>query len=257
MATQRDRIRNRKLRAYGMIAVAVLLLAAIIILIATAAGGNKKPTPSTSPTPNSTQTAAPNPTPTSTDQVPEDTQSPDVTPSENVTQPATDRPTQPATTRPSNTTAPSTGLTVGGKATVKANELRLREEPSTTGKEIMMLKLNNEVTVEALSQGSDRTWTKVTYNGKTGYVKTQYLKAASSSAQPAGLTEGGKAVISNVQTDVNFRKEASASAELLGKPKKGDEVTVVALSQGSDKKWTKITWNGQTGYVMTKYLKAK
>ena len=239
MATQRDRIRNRKLRAYGMIAVAVLLLAAIIILIATAAGG-KKPEPDTSATPGTTITAAPDPTPT--DQVPDDTQSPDAT--------------QPATTRPSNTTAPTTGLTVGGKATVKANELRLREEPSTSGKEIMMLKLNNEVTVEALSQGSDRTWTKVTYNGKTGYVKTQYLKA-SSSAQPAGLTEGGKAVIANVQTDVNFRKEASASAELLGKPKKGDEVTVVALSQGSDKKWTKITWNGQTGYVMTKYLKAK
>ena len=253
MATQRDRIRNRKLRAYGMIAVAVLLLAAIIILIATAAGG-KKPEPDTSATPGTTITAAPDPTPT--DQVPDDTQSPDATPSDDVTQPATDSPSQPATTRPSNTTAPTTGLTVGGKATVKANELRLREEPSTSGKEIMMLKLNTEVTVEALSQGSDRTWTKVTYNGKTGYVKTQYLKA-SSSAQPAGLTEGGKAVIANVQTDVNFRKEASASAELLGKPKKGDEVTVVALSQGSDKKWTKITWNGQTGYVMTKYLKAK
>lgn len=254
MATQRDRIRNRKLRAYGMIAVAVLLLAAIIILIATAAGGNKKPAPGTSATPENTLTAAPNPTPT--DQVPEDTQSPEATPSEDVTQPATDRPTQPATTRPSNTTAPTTGLTVGGKATVRANELRLREEPSTSGREIMMLKRNYEVTVEALSQGSDRTWTKVTYDGKTGYVKTQYLKA-SSSAQPAGLTEGGKAVIANVQTDVNFRKEASASSQLLGKPKKGDEVTVEALLQGSDKKWTKITWNGQTGYVMTKYLKAK
>ena len=183
MATQRDRIRNRKLRAYGMIAVAVLLLAAIIILIATAAGG-KKPAPGTSATPENTLTAAPNPTPT--DQVPEDT-----------TQPATDRPTQPATTRPSNTTAPTTGLTVGGKATVRANELRLREEPSTSGREIMMLKRNYEVTVEALSQGSDRTWTKVTYDGKTGYVKTQYLKAASSS-QPTGLTVGGKAVIANV-----------------------------------------------------------
>lgn len=246
MATQRDRIRNRKLRAYGMIAVAVLLLAAIIILIATAAGGNKKPAPGTSATPENTLTAAPNPTPTN--QAPEDTQSPEATPSEDVT--------QPATTRPSNTTAPTTGLTVGGKATVKANELRLREEPSTSGREIMMLKRNYEVTVEALSQGSDRTWTKVTYDGKTGYVKTQYLKA-SSSAQPAGLTVGGKAVIANVQTDVNFRKEASASSQLLGKPKKGDEVTVEALLQGSDKKWTKITWNGQTGYVMTKYLKAK
>ena len=236
-----------------MIAVAVLLLAAIIILIATAAGG-KKPAPGTSATPGTTLTAAPKPTPT--DQVPEDTQTPDATPSEDVTQSATDRPTQPATTRPSNTTAPATGLTVGGKATVKANELRLREEPSTSGREIKMLKRNYEVTVEALSQGSDRTWTKVTYDGKTGYVKTQYLKAASSS-QPTGLTAGGKAVIANVQTDVNFRKEASASSQLLGKPKKGDEVTVEALLQGSDKKWTKITWNGQTGYVMTKYLKAK
>ena len=111
MATQRDRIRNRKLRAYGMIAVAVLLLAAIIILIATAAGGNKKPAPGTSATPENTLTAAPNPTPT--DQVPEDTQSPEATPSENVTQPATDRPTQPATTRPSNTTAPTVSPVVG------------------------------------------------------------------------------------------------------------------------------------------------
>lgn len=110
-----------------MIAVAVLLLAAIIILIATAAGG-KKPALGTSATPENTLTAAPDPTPT--DQVPEDTQSPEATPSEDVTQPATDRPTQPATTRPSNTTAPATGLTVGGKATVRATSCACARSPA-------------------------------------------------------------------------------------------------------------------------------
>ena len=51
--------------------------------------------------------------------------------------------------------------------------LNLRKGPSASTKIILVIPANKKVTVTAMEAGG---WYKVTYNGKTGYVKGTYLK---------------------------------------------------------------------------------
>ena len=70
-------------------------------------------------------------------------------------------------------------------------------------------------------------WTKVDYEGKEGYIKTEFLQLAESAAG----TETIGTVIAT--TNINVRASASETAE-------GD--------------WSKIKYNGQIGYVKSEYV---
>ena len=52
---------------------------------------------------------------------------------------------------------------------------------------------------------------------------------------------------------LNIRATNSTQAEIIGKLSKGQSVEVIEVSEA----WTKITVNGKTGYVATRYLIAE
>lgn len=87
-------------------------------------------------------------------------------------------------------------------------------------------------------------WTKVDYEGKEGYIKTEFLQLAESVA--------GTETIGTVTatTNINVRASASETADRLGVLSGGDSAELV----GTEGDWSKIKYNGQIGYVKSEYV---
>ena len=87
-------------------------------------------------------------------------------------------------------------------------------------------------------------WTKVDYEGKEGYIKTEFLQLAESAA--------GTETIGTVTatTNINVRASASETADRLRVLSGGDSAELV----GTEGDWSKIKYNGQIGYVKSEYV---
>ena len=123
------------------------------------------------------------------------------------------------------------------------DKLNLRSRASTRGTSLG--KYSNGTVVTMISQGDQ--WCKVkTPDGKTGYMMTDYLSI------PSASSSSSTRIVRHPQgTYVNLRSSGSKSARVLVQVPHGS--TVVVLSAG--KTWTKVRYNGYTGYMMTAYLK--
>lgn len=87
-------------------------------------------------------------------------------------------------------------------------------------------------------------WTKVDYEGKEGYIKTEFLQLAESAA-------GGETIGTvTATTNINVRASASETADRLGVLSGGDSAELV----GTEGDWSKIRYNGQIGYVKSEYV---
>ncbi len=97
--------------------------------------------------------------------------------------------------------------------------------------------------VEVLEQRVNG-WTKIVFDGKEGYIKSEFLRLAESAA--------GAEVIGTVtaSTNINVRSAASESAERLGVLAGGDSAELIA----NENDWCKIKYNGQIGYVKAEYV---
>lgn len=87
-------------------------------------------------------------------------------------------------------------------------------------------------------------WTKVLFEGKEGYIKSEYLEMAESAEGVE--TIGTVTAVMNV----NVRAAASESAEKLGVLVGGDTVDLIAKENG----WCKVKYSGQIGYVKADYV---
>ncbi|MCC8151140.1 MAG: SH3 domain-containing protein [Lachnospiraceae bacterium] len=93
-------------------------------------------------------------------------------------------------------------------------------------------------------------WTKVKSGDIVGYIKSEYISSSSSSSSSssAGISEGTTITLT---ASVNIRSSMSESSDRVGLAYSGETVTVVmSYSEG----WTKVTWNGKTGYIRTDIL---
>ena len=104
---------------------------------------------------------------------------------------------------------------------------------------------------------SENGWSKVTVDGKTGYMASAWLSAKkpSSSAGSESSPISGSAVVNNPRdTQVLFlRSEPTTDSEALGYYRNGKNVTLLEKLNG----WYKVKVDGQTGYMMAKYLKVQ
>lgn len=87
-------------------------------------------------------------------------------------------------------------------------------------------------------------WTKIVYEGKDGYIKSEYLQMVESA--------DGQAAIGTVTatTNINVRSAASETAERLGVLAGGESLELLANEDG----WCKVKYNGQVGYVKADYV---
>lgn len=110
-------------------------------------------------------------------------------------------------------------------------------------------------TVNLLSN-SVNGWHKVSYAGKTGYVSSPYLALTASNPAPSPapvVSAPAEPVIGSANTiyAVNFRAGASTGTAVTGVVPQGTKVDLLGASVNG---WTKVSWNGKTGYISTPYL---
>ena len=141
----------------------------------------------------------------------------------------------------------TTGTTKYVSASVGLN---VRSGAGTSYSKLGKLEYKEKVTVLSTSNG----WSKINYNGKTGYVDSSYLKSTvpgSTNDNTNNETTGTTKYV-NTTSGLNVRSGAGASYSKLGKLEYKEKVTVLSTSNG----WSKINYNGKTGYVDSSYLQS-
>ena len=102
----------------------------------------------------------------------------------------------------------------------------------------------------------DNGWSKVDYNGQTGYIKSEYLtttKPAAASDSTQQTTEKKQETKETVYATagVNIRAKASADADVIGTLAAGGSITRTGKTSNG---WSRVDYNGQTGYIKSDYL---
>ena len=141
----------------------------------------------------------------------------------------------------------TTGTTKYVSASVGLN---VRSGAGTSYSKLGKLEYKEKVTVLSTSNG----WSKINYNGKTGYVDSSYLKSTvpgSTNDNTNNETTGTTKYV-NTTSGLNVRSGAGTSYSKLGKLEYKEKVTVLSTSNG----WSKINYNGKTGYVDSSYLQS-
>ena len=115
-------------------------------------------------------------------------------------------------------------------------EVYVRNAAGTDGAILGSLSTGNTVSVSGYTNNN---WIRITYNGYTGYVSSDYL-----SWNAPVTAMGGTMYVTNVQA--NVRSYYSTDADVLGTLGYGDDVTVTGYTPNN---WIRISYKGYTGYV--------
>ncbi len=172
----------------------------------------------------------------------------------------------PAATETPETETPSTEEPVVEEPVADTPE---EEEPEVTTETVVTTdKVNVRATASTDSErlgsvergtsltrtGTDGEWSIVEYNGGTGYIKSEYLTTdtASETTEGTAATNGiPEGTVITLESTTNIRSAMSETADRVGVAYPGEKVTVVmSYAEG----WTKVTWDGETGYIKTDLL---
>lgn len=179
------------------------------------------------------------------------TETPAETPTETPAETPSETPEEPPVETPAETPAEEPQATT--ETLYATDRVNVRAAADTTSERLGSVEMGAAVT----RTGTDGEWSIIDYNGTPGYVKSEFLTAdASSIGQSEGnadtsggsLTEGTVIMLENT---TNIRSSMSETADKVGTAYAGEKVTVVmSYAEG----WTKVSWNGKTGYVKTSLL---
>lgn len=133
---------------------------------------------------------------------------------------------------------PAEAVTLYATATTTVNV-----RSSDSEKAEKMGKVSNGEKVEVLEQRVNG-WTKVLYEGKEGFIKSEYLAVS----EPVDASEVMGTVTAT--TNVNVRMSPNETAERLGILTGGTTVDLL----GREGDWCKVSYNGQVGYVKGEYV---
>lgn len=147
--------------------------------------------------------------------------------------------------------------------TIKAKEVvKIRKGDSTDAEELGKTEAGQElVEIEAQPNG----WSKIEYNGGEAFVKTEFFDRIDNQADngqndTSDATESdnaadsadGKTGNKKIKNDaVNLRKGQGTDSAVLACLDKGVTVNVI---ENSDNGWSKVEYQGQTGYIKTEFI---
>lgn len=140
--------------------------------------------------------------------------------------------------------------------TVRATDVvNVRSSDSETADKLGKAQTGDEFT---LLEERGNGWSKITFEGKEAFIKSEYLEVASeeapaqeqeTSTDTAAASDGGGTV--TVKENVNVRKSASENGEKLGLAYIGEKLELV-MKQADG--WTKVKYKGETAYVKSDYV---
>ncbi|WP_242240829.1 SH3 domain-containing protein [Bacillus cereus group sp. BfR-BA-01309] len=141
----------------------------------------------------------------------------------------------------------------GGTYVVNATSLRVRTGPAAYHSVIGGVL--NGTTLNVV--GSENGWFKVNYQGKTGFVSSEFVKfvkgGTATPEQPKQPEQPNQGAIGDYYINasaLNVRSGEGTNYRIIGALPQGQKVQVISENSG----WSKINYNGQTGYIGTRYL---
>ncbi len=157
------------------------------------------------------------------------------------------------TASPAPTKAPSASGGAAARVNTAEGSLNLRENAWNDAAVIGTIPQGEMVVV--LEYGTP--FCHVLYNNQTGYVMTEFLSFGDSSAvstpsptQRPSASASLTARVNTVQGSLNLREQPRDNARVLAAIPQYAQVSL--LSRGDS--WCQVSYNGQTGYVMTRFL---
>lgn len=172
--------------------------------------------------------------------------------------------TEPSDTEPENAPEPDEPAVVVTK--VKATDVvNIRTSDSETADKLGKAAVGDEFT---LLEEKGNGWSKISYEGREAYIKSEYLEPSETVQAQADEPEGpadepeqqpaqtGQEELATTGTvtvtdNVRIRASASESGEKLGTAYVGEKLEVI-MKQADG--WTKIKYNGRTAYVKSDYV---
>ncbi len=153
---------------------------------------------------------------------------------------------------------PTESASQTSETVVATDTVNVRSSDSENADKLGKLELGTKVTrLESKENG----WSKIDYNGQEAYVKSEYLKvddgtvpeqpSLEENASAGSDTSSSSGEKVTVKETVRVRKSASTDGKVLGTVYMGEEFELI-MKQADG--WTKIKYNGQTGYIKSEYL---
>lgn len=143
-----------------------------------------------------------------------------------------------------------------GKTT---SSLNVRKKPSTSSETMTTFEKGHMMKLKGHITKNGRKWYVMTYEGRTGYVASEYIKKITYSEYKTKDKDKTPATTSKkygiTTTGVNFRKSASEKGTIISSLAKGSGVIIKDTVTKNGRKWYKVKYNGNTGYVAAAYVK--
>lgn len=137
-----------------------------------------------------------------------------------------------------------------------SDNVNIRSSASTDAESIGKTKTGDVYTrYEKMENG----WSKIDYNGKEAYIKSEFLEDVEDTSTAENTSESGESSASSslkpgdkitVKENVNVRKSASESGEKIATAYRGEQFELIELSNG----WCKIKYKGEEAFVKADYV---
>lgn len=134
---------------------------------------------------------------------------------------------------------------ITGKDYYTTANLNIRDGASTTSSKIG--KIPNGTKVSVIDFNSNKTWAKVVYNNKTGWVSAQYLSTKSQEPEQKEDTYWTGTTTQNL----NMRKGPSTDYSIIITIPKNSDVKIYETKSG----WAKIKYKSYEGYCSASFIK--
>ena len=152
-------------------------------------------------------------------------------------------------TVPTVTQAPTDSKTTAGDATASQVTKPASTDSSTTT-ESGQSDVITPIPAQEITDGTTAGGTAGTAAGTTTGTAADGTIADGTTADGTQNTTNSQKMITTA--DINVREEADFEGDILGGYDEGDEITVV----GAEGEWYIVEYNGEKGYVYSKYLKS-
>lgn len=150
-------------------------------------------------------------------------------------------------TVPTVTQAPTDSKTIAGDATASQVTTPASTDSSTTT-ESGQSDVITPIPAQEITDGTAVAGT--TAGGTAGTAAGSTTAADGTTAEGTQGTTNSQQMVTTA--DINVREEADFEGDILGGYDEGDEITVV----GAEGEWYIVEYNGEKGYVYSKYLKS-
>ena len=139
-------------------------------------------------------------------------------------------------------------VSVNKKGIVKVNSaLNMRSGPGSNYGVIGTLRNNDEVEIIKEVDG----WYEIKFNGKSGYVSSQYIKVVDneSNEEKPSVSLNKQGVV-KVNSALNMRSGPGSNYGVIGTLRNNDKVEIIKEVDG----WYEIRFNGKVGYASKSYI---